>query len=122
MEKKDICRGGTANACVVKEYKLKDQKPPIKREGEIKNGYLFYTVFCESTSSADTSSEITKTVFTEYYILDGYILIGTVGGTLGLMIGFSVIGAITQLVDWVSFIKANYNRNKQNTAFCSRSK
>ena len=115
VKKKDVCKGGKANACVVKEYKLKDYLPPIKREGEIKNGYLFYAAFWESKSLADTSSEITKTVFTEYYILDGYILIGTVGGTLGLMIGFSVIGAITSLVDWVSFIRAKYNRNKEKS-------
>ena len=28
MKKKDVCRGGTTNACVVKEYKLKDYVPP----------------------------------------------------------------------------------------------
>ena len=50
-----------------------------------------------------------KTVKTEYYILDIFQLIGSVGGTLGLMIGFSFMGSLTSIAEcisqWVSQMK-----------------
>ena len=79
------------------------------------NGYRFRVGFWMALSSADKSNDIHKTIFTEYYLLDGYTLIGTVGGTLGLMIGFSFMGAITSLADLGIAIKAKYNKCKQKS-------
>ena len=42
-----------------------------------------------------------KTVFTEYYLMEWLDLIGIIGGTLGLMIGFSFMGSVTSIVDMI---------------------
>ena len=111
LHKKAFCRRGTANACLMKEYKLKEFMPPIKNDRNPQNGYEFRIGFIGSTSSADRSTDIQKTVFTEYYIIDDYTLIGTVGGTLGLMIGFSFMSAITSLAELADWIKRKYSQN-----------
>ena len=113
--KKAFCRRGTPNTCLTKEYKLKDFFPPIKNERNPQNGYEFGIGFIGSTSSADRSTDIHKTVFTEYYIIDDYTLIGTVGGTLGLMIGFSFMSAITSLLELADRIKRKYSRKIHNS-------
>ena len=62
------------------------------------------------TSSDLTLNSAYKTVLTEYYLLDDYALIGTIGGTLGLMIGFSFMGLITSFAEFIIGMKAQ----KQN--------
>ena len=42
-----------------------------------------------------------KDVFTEYYLFNELELIGAIGGTLGLMIGFSFMGSITSITEHV---------------------
>ena len=60
-----------------------------------------------------------KTVFTEYYILNGMELIGTVGGTLGLMIGFSFMGSIISITDWIITLYCKVKISKKE-AFMKR--
>ena len=43
----------------------------------------------------------TETVYEEYLIVDFYGMVGVVGGTLGLFIGFSFFNVITFLIDLV---------------------
>ena len=40
-----------------------------------------------------------KIVNNEYYLLDAMQIIGTIGGTLGLMTGFSFLGTIMSITD-----------------------
>ena len=106
--KKTVCRGDTIRSCVVKEYKVKDYDLPQKDEGI--NGYGIQMFIQPPTSSDLTLNSAYKTVLTEYYLLDDYALIGTIGGTLGLMIGFSFMGFITSFVEFILSMKAQ----KQN--------
>ena len=111
----DDCIDDTANSCLIKEYKPTDFQPPTRTTDQNdQNGFTFRIGFWGSKSSADKSREVYKSVFTEYYLLDGYTLIGNIGGTLGLMIGFSFMGAVTFLADLVIGIKAKYYKNKKD--------
>ena len=63
-----------------------------------KNGFHFRTWFTLPKSSRQNRKiEPYKSVNTEYYLMDGIQLIGIVGGTLGLTIGFSFFGFITSV-------------------------
>ena len=55
-----------------------------------------------------------KTVYEEYYQMDEFGLIGSVGGTLGMMIGFSFVSAITWTTDIVIAIKSTLKRKWAN--------
>ena len=44
-------------------------------------------------------------VYEEYLIYDGLGLIGSVGGTLGMCVGFSFSSVINSIVSFLSFIK-----------------
>ena len=52
--------------------------------------------------------KVYKTIITEHYVQKGLELLGTIGGKLGLMIGFSFMGTITSIVELVIGLKANY--------------
>ena len=45
------------------------------------------------------SEEPFKTVMTEYYVTTGLSLVGNVGGTLGMFIGFSFLGTAEWLLN-----------------------
>ena len=51
----------------------------------------------------------TEAVYEEYLIVDFYGMVGVVGGTLGLFIGFSFFNVITFLID---LIKKMYKKTK----------
>ena len=58
---------------------------------------VFRTVVALGVSrrgGAGKSDHLGKKVFEEYIIMDGMSMIGVVGGTFGLFIGFSFIGII----------------------------
>ena len=52
-----------------------------------------------------------KTVNTEFYILDEFQLISQIGGTLGLMIGFSFWGSFASILENV-IIFISWKRQK----------
>ena len=58
-----------------------------------------------------------KTVFTEHYLLDEFQLIGTIGGTLGLMIGFSFVTCITSITNfalsWIRRAESDHDIDTQ---------
>ena len=49
-------------------------------------------------------------VYKEYLIADGVTLIGSIGGTLGLFIGFSISNIVYNIIDFLkSTIKINFS-------------
>ena len=106
----DICKGAK---CFVSEYTAFDDLAPQKIH-EL-NGLVFH-IF-EMGSPISTGGERVgraspyKTVNTEFYILDAYQLIGQIGGTLGLMIGFSFLGSVVSIME-SAIIFASWLRQK----------
>ena len=95
----DICKGAK---CFVSEYAATDYYAPKKIEGH--NGFLFKIRQIgtpKSSSGKRVRVRPYKTVNTEFYILDTYQLIGQIGGTLGLMIGFSFLGSAVSIKESV---------------------
>ena len=108
----DVCRGDKDNSCVIKEYTVEDLRNS-RRVADL-NGFRFTLVMKPPKSSRVTKNLAYLEIFTEYYLLDGYALIGTIGGTLGLMIGFSFMGSITSLTDFVISMKSKNGESKKD--------
>ena len=54
-------------------------------------------------------------VYKEYLITDGNTLIGSVGGTLGLFIGFSISNVVYNILDFFkSTVESNFSKNGNN--------
>ena len=82
----------------VKEYKLKFIKAGRIATNDPPNTKPVRFKFVTPLSSKDHISEGPfKTVKTEYLTMSGISLIGNVGGTMGMFIGFSVIG----MSEWI---------------------
>ena len=93
-----LCRGDFMRACIVKEYHATDFATETHTS---ENGFQFEVKMDTPESSRDyTKTQPYKTIHQEYYLLGGLELVGTVGGTLGLMIGFSFFASITSLTDF----------------------
>ena len=91
----------TMKSCVVREFKAKDFAVPVPLDWGL-NGFSFRMTMDPPTSSRDNKvSTPVKTVFTEYYLMEWLDLVGIIGGTLGLMIGFSFMGSVTSVVDMI---------------------
>ena len=111
--------------CIVREYTAKNFKAPqdLSAEGLLgpnSNTFLFEAkMHPPSSTHGNKVSMAYKTVFTEYYILNGMELIGTVGGTLGLMIGFSFMGSIISITDWIITLYCKIKISKKE-AFTKR--
>ena len=56
--------------------------------------------------SYDISSPGTVVVYEEYLIYDTIGLIGSVGGTMGMFIGFSFSGTISQIIAYISKLRS----------------
>ena len=109
--------------CIVREYTAKNFKAPEDLSGLLSpnsNVFLFEAkMHPPSSTHGNKVSMAYKTVFTEYYILNGMELIGTVGGTLGLMIGFSFMGSIISITDWIITLYCKVKISKKE-AFMKR--
>ena len=115
----NACRGDTSISCVIKEYRVKDYELP---KGNGLNGYGVEIYMKPPTSSGLTMNKAYKTILTEYYLLDAYALVGTIGGTLGLMIGFSFMGFITSITEFVMSMKTIHQKSNQNLQRAKKSK
>ena len=75
----------TPNPLDVRTYVANSLVPTIALNGETEYG-LFYQL---------TNDNFMSKVYEEYLIFDAIGMIGSVGGTLGMFIGFSMIGVIS---------------------------
>ena len=93
----DICRNENEKSCHVQEYTPEDEYSSYEVEGY--SGYMFEFDFALPKSSrGKRESEYFKTVYVEYLVVSSLKLLGTVGGTLGIMIGFSFERIITWII------------------------
>ena len=98
LVEKDVC---ATKACLVREYKTKDYAPPEKFLDSA-TGFFFQVYMTHPNSANDhIENKPYKDIFTEYYLFNELELIGAIGGTLGLMIGFSFMGSITSITEHV---------------------
>ena len=97
----NACKTEKEKTCTVKEYSWKDYSPPEKFEdlGIRSEGYEFTLIMKSPESSHGLRTHTPqKQVLTEQYILDTKELIGIIGGTLGLMVGFSFMTGMEWMV------------------------
>ena len=103
--KENVCKGDTKKSCVVQEYLVED----FVSEFPTRNGHFNVIFRVDSPKSPHGGLRMSlphKTVYTEHYLLDEFQLIGTIGGTLGLMIGFSFVTCIKSTTNFaLSWIK-----------------
>ena len=77
-------------SCTIKNPKIKDIKSEVDNAEDVENEFTF-----------DIIVEIgaTRERQTEYFIYDTLSMVGTVGGTLGLFVGFSFYDFISMVID-----------------------
>ena len=85
--------------CQVKEFVTRQHQidplvPPLQE------GFTFDLKFgAPESSRGGRANAPYKTVHKEYYLITRTQLIGTVGGTMGMFIGFSFSGTLTWILD-----------------------
>ena len=95
--------------CLIKEYQGKSEELCMHYENdecinEWRHGVAFQLTFSLPNALHNHRSEkLLKTVMTEYWIVSSLSLIGTVGGTLGMFVGFSIMGT----AEWLLAALAN---------------
>ena len=77
-------------SCTIKNPKIKDIKSKVDNAEDVENEFTF-----------DIIVEIgaTRERQTEYFIYDTLSMVGTIGGTLGLFVGFSFYNFISMVID-----------------------
>ena len=77
-------------SCTIKNPKIKDIKIEVDNAEDVENEFTF-----------DIIVEIgaTRERQTEYFIYDTLSMVGTIGGTLGLFVGFSFYDFISMVID-----------------------
>ena len=77
-------------SCTIKNPKIKDIKSKVDNAEDVENEFTF-----------DIIVEIgaTRERQTEYFIYDTLSMVGTIGGTLGLFVGFSFYDFICMIID-----------------------
>ena len=97
----EICKSDSKKACNVKEYFPEEALQP--EPGGNENSFMvMYFMELLPSSHGERMGKPFKTVYKEYFQIDEFGLIGTVGGTLGLMIGFSFESSITWIFKHLS--------------------
>ena len=120
-----ICQNMQQQACAhsIIEYLEKDMRSHCKKTARVKefkairfgcarnisidppNSYVLeYMLQLPPSSKNHMSKELFKTVKREYFIVDTMSLVGNVGGTLGMFIGFSFFG----ISDWMFNIISDF--------------
>ena len=85
-------------SCKVKEFEVgKNFEPEDVRTG-FTNRLAFGFRFSSPLSGDSRSISLHKTVKTEYLVNTWIAMVGTVGGTLGMFVGFSIIGSFEWLM------------------------
>ena len=86
------CKQDTEKFGVIKEFKI--QEKGIYRYHENVLGFRILMYAPESPDRGLRISKLYKEVLTETPLIDYFQIIGTIGGTLGMMVGFSFFGFI----------------------------
>jgi len=98
----DKCKGYNQKLCNVQEYPTVDSYAPYDVD-DLK-GFMFrYKFTLPKSSRGHRESKPFKIVSTEEFVWTELGLLGTIGGTLGLMIGFSFSSTTNVIID--SFFK-----------------
>ena len=80
----DICKGDIEKSCTVQEYFLEDWGKPYPFDDD-EASFTFQCFYgLPESSGGHRIGRPSKTVYTEYFQMDVFGLIGTIGGTLGL--------------------------------------
>ena len=96
---KHTCKKPEEKACQIKEYTPEEITPPISPQGLEGYGYGFYNVYKPPKSTrGERTAELLKTLMTQEYTWTTARCVGTIGGSLGLMIGFSFM----EIGNWVT--------------------
>ena len=94
----DICKGDIEKSCTVQEYFLDDWGKPYPFDDD-EASFTFQCFYgLPESSGGRRIGRPSKKVYTEYFQMDVFGLIGTIGGTLGLTIGFSLV----TFISWAS--------------------
>ena len=96
-------------SCIIKEYHDSKTESFDARINYLKELELKFEMTLPTSVQNLRSEKPFKIVETEYWIVTELSLIGTVGGTLGMFIGFSVIGTsewLMQAIDRLKSIKS----------------
>ena len=104
-------------SCNVKEYKTRVDTSFILKTGS--TPLTIELIFDSPKQTKDVRSvHPFKFVKTEYWVMSGMTLVGNVGGTLGMFIGFSFIGVSQWIMDLVNrkiHTPSVYRRHKKRT-------
>ena len=106
----DVCKG--AKPCVVKEYFPKEVPFPAIPKGN-ETFYINVRMNPPASSHGVRVTRPYKTIYEEQYMFNDLQLIGTLGGTLGLMIGFSFMGSIVSISEFASELIQFIQRNNK---------
>ena len=81
---------------------MDNEEEVVEDNGQITgNGFFVYTF----------AMPLKAKVYEEYLITDGFTLIGSVGGTLGLFIGFSISNVVYCIMDLLeSIVETHFSR------------
>ena len=112
LDSNDICKSDKGMPCQAKEYKWQEYHPPVLSKGN--SSFSFHVIMNSATSSIGRTSRPLKTVYNEKYAMDWLQLIGTIGGTLGMMTGFSFMGSVTSITEFVTLLLFKWRSKKQN--------
>ena len=97
--------GCSTNYCTTLEYSGEETK--YKKISTLTNNHMFAFIYHSSNST---------TFYEEYWVYDGINAIGSVGGTLGMCIGFSFTGLISSLLNTLQhsifYIKAKFGNSE----------
>ena len=112
LDSNDFCKSDKGMPCQAKEYTWQEYLPPVWSKGN--SSFSFHVIMNSVTSSIGRTSRPLKTVYNEKYAMDWLQLIGTIGGTLGMMTGFSFMGSVTSITEFVTLLLFKWRSRKQN--------
>ena len=114
---KEDCHGKNEVSCQIKEYEVVEDEANEEAPGYFVFSYSFGKRMLSArgerlAAGTKKKGNVNKLVHEQYYIYSSFALVGNIGGTLGLLIGFSFSGSITWLLDMVIKVCQCYTKKK----------
>ena len=112
------CRGNyeLRGSCIVTEYSAIERPATSYKIPSNPIGFYFQYSFTPPVDSRrERKSEPYKSVEEEYLVWDAYSLIGNVGGSMGLLVGFSFLALIGGAIDILASIWKKTFKKQQYT-------